>query len=64
MPYSLEEDGGSGEVCVVKRNGHIPAGGLTAEFLFAQWMDTTLAGKTPISDNVVCEIKLNHDKFL
>ena len=33
---TLEEDGSirSGEVCVVKRNGDIPAGGLTVGFAF------------------------------
>ena len=51
---TLEEDGSirSGEVCVVKRNGDIPAGGLTVEFAFLSFEDTTLASKTPISDSV------------
>ena len=52
---TLEEDGSirSGEVCVVKRNGDIPAGGLTVEFAFLSvGGDTTLASKTPISDSV------------
>ena len=51
---TLEEDGSirSGEVCVVKRNGDIPAGGLTVEFAFLSFGDFTLASKTPISDSV------------
>ena len=42
----------SGEVCVVKRNGDIPAGGLTVVFTFLSDGDTTLASKTQISDSV------------
>ena len=45
------------EVCVVKRNGDIPAGGLTVGFAFLSNGDTTLASKTQISDSVSFSIR-------
>ena len=45
MALILDENGGSVELCVVKRSGSVPATGLTVQLRFQKSGDTPLAGK-------------------
>ena len=51
---SIEENGGSGSVCVVKRSGTIPTGGLTVEFDFLFQHGQSQPSMSQESINVLC----------
>lgn len=40
----LDENGGSGQICVIKRNGIVPSDGLTVELRFLRSGGSTLSG--------------------
>ena len=43
-PIILDENGGSGQICVIKRGGIVPSDGLTVELRFFQFGGSPLAG--------------------
>ena len=45
MALILDENGGSVELCVVKRSGSVPETGLTVQLRFGKIGDMPLAGK-------------------
>ena len=51
---SIEENGGIGSVCVVKRSGTIPTGGLTVELDFLFQLGQSQPSMSQESINVLC----------
>lgn len=43
-PIKLDENGGSGQICVIKRGGTVPSDGLTVELRFSMFGGSPLAG--------------------